>query len=287
MEIDELLQGSIDMHLHTKPSPTPYRLDALETARLAQEAGMRAIVFKSHYYPTEPIASLVRQLVPGVAVFGSVCLDFEVGGLNYHAVESSAKLGARVVWMPTFSSANSRAKIRKVLGFPLEGEGFSIVNDKGKLVPEMDRILSLVKEYNLVLATGHISPRETFALVEEARRRGIWKLVITHAFDTELVDNAFTMEDQQRLAQMGAFIEYSYHGLLAASFGHNPVHMVEAIRSVGAEHFIISTDFGPSYTPLPTEGMRSFIATLLRKGLTAQEVEFMAKVNPAKLLDLD
>ena len=37
----------------------------------------------------------------------------------------------------------------------------------------------------------------------------------------------------------------------------------------------------------PAEGMRMFIALLLKYGISAAEIEFMAKKNPAKLLDLD
>ena len=96
--IDELLQGSIDMHLHHGPdSFLPRRVDALEAARQAQQMGMRAIVLKNHHYPTAPLATMVSQLVPGMGVFGSLCLDFEIGGLNFYALECSAKLGAKVV----------------------------------------------------------------------------------------------------------------------------------------------------------------------------------------------
>ncbi len=287
-DIDRLLQGSIDMHVHHGPdSFQPRRVDALEAARQAQQMGMRAIVFKSHHYPTAPLAIMVGQLITGVKVFGSLCLDFEIGGLNHYAVESSAKLGARVVWMPTSSSANSRAKMSTKLGHALGGEGFSILNSKGKLVPDIGRILALIKEYDMVLASGHLSPAETFALVDEALRTGIRKLVITHPLESDLVEQALTLEDQRRLAQMGAFIENTVVGLLPTSHGHDPRHMAEVIRAIGAEHFIMSTDLGQAFNPPPAEGMRLFMAALLRSGISEPEIELMAKVNPARLLGLD
>jgi hypothetical protein len=49
----------------------------------------------------------------------------------------------------------------------------------------------------------------------------------------------------------------------------------------------MSTDLGQYYNPSPAEGMRMFIALLLKYGISAAEIEFMAKKNPAKLLDLD
>lgn len=286
VDFDKLLVGSIDMHLHAGPDIMPCCVDALEAAKQAKRAGMRAIVLKSHTYPSAPLATIVNQLIPEVEVFGAICLDYEIGGLNPFALENSARLGARVVWMPTTSSSNSRAKMR-ALGIPLEGDGFSILDAKAQLLPEIGHILSLVKEYDMVLANGHLSPPETFALVDEARKMGIWKLVITHPADVEFVDQALSMEDQQRLVQMGAFIEHTVVSLLPTQFGHNVSDRVEMIKAVGAERCIMSTDLGLSHDPSPAEGMRMFMAALLGKGVTQEEIGIMAKVNPARLLGLD
>jgi len=49
----------------------------------------------------------------------------------------------------------------------------------------------------------------------------------------------------------------------------------------------MSSDLGQFWNPPPAEGMRLFIATLTRKGISAREIELMVKVNPARLLDLD
>lgn len=82
------------MHVHHAPDLTmPTRADAIDTARQAREMGMRALVLKNSCYPTAPLAALVNQLVPEVKVFGSICLNYEVGGLNSDALEASAKLG--------------------------------------------------------------------------------------------------------------------------------------------------------------------------------------------------
>jgi hypothetical protein len=170
IDYDKLLSGAIDMHLH--PGTDAFcRIDALEAAKLTKQAGMKALVIKDHFIPTEPVAALVNRLVPDFNVFGSICLDYEIGGLNAHAVEYSANAGARVVWMPTFSSANSRAKMRE-LEVPLEGEGFSILDCNGQLLPEIIPILAVIKKKDMVLASGHMSPAETFSLERAARGWG-------------------------------------------------------------------------------------------------------------------
>ena len=286
IDYDALISGSIDMHMHPGPDAFKCRVDALEAANQAKQAGMKAIVLKNHSYPTAPVAMMVNQLVPDFTVFGSVCLDYEMGGLNVHAVEYSARAGARVVWMPTFSSANSISKMRD-LGLPLEGHGYSILDDQGNLVPEIHRILAVVKQYNMVLASGHMSPAEAFALEKEARRLGINKFVVTHPLDHEFFSEAFSKRDLVLLAKNGAFIEFTLIALLSWEFRHDPAEMVDVIKTVGAEHCIMSTDLGQIWNPRPVEGLRMFIVTLVKYGVTEDEINLMTKINPARLLGLD
>jgi hypothetical protein len=285
IDYDALLCGSIDMHLH--PGPDDFcRLDALEAANQAKQAGMKAIVIKNHFYSTVPIAMMVNRLVPDFRVFGSVCLDYEIGGLNVYAVEYFAKAGARVVWMPTFSSANSRAKMREQ-GVPLDGKGYSILDHNGQLEPEIHQILPVIKEHDVVLASGHISPAETFALEKEARKLGITKFVVTHPLDHEFFAEAFSKDDLVQLAKNGSFIEFTFIAFLASEFRHDPAEMVDVIRTVGAEQCIVSTDLGQKFNPLPVEGMRMFIITLLKYGISEDEINLMIKTNPGRLLGLD
>jgi len=286
INIDHLVRGSVDMHMHPGPAAGPCRVDAIEAARQAQQAGMRAIVLKSHSYTAAAVAMIVNQLVPGIRVFGSVCLDYEIGGLNFHALQSAAMLGAKVVWMPTFSSANSINRMRG-LGLPLEGEGISLLDKAGRLVPEMERILSTIKKHNMVLATGHISPREIFSLTKEAQRIGIKKIVVTHPTDKEFAEKLLSLDELKQLAEMEVFIEFTLVGMLPNEFCHDPAQITKIIKTIGPEHCIVSTDLGQPQNPLPVEGMRLFIATLLHHGMTQKEVELMVKVNPAALLDLD
>ena len=285
IDYDELLSGSIDMHFHPGPDVFKCRVDALEAAQQAKQAGMKAFVIKNHFYPSAPVAMMVNQLVPDFTAFGSVCLDYEMGGLNVYAVEYSARAGARVVWMPTFSSTNSISKMRG-LGLPLKGDGFSILDNKGHLVPEIGEMLPIIKEHEMVLASGHMSPTETFALEAEARRMGIDKFVVTHPLDHEFFSEAFTKQDLIQLAKNGAFIECTFLAFQASEFRHDPAEMVDVIKAVGAEKCIMSTDLGQIWNPLPVEGMRMFMVTLIKYGISEEEIILMAKKNPAKLLGL-
>ena len=285
-DLDELLSGSIDMHLHIGPDEMQTRVDAVEAAEQAADVEMKAIVLKNHSFPTTPVAITAQELFPEIKVFGSICLDYEIGGLNIGTLERQAKFGAKVVWMPTFSSVNSRAKMRE-LGLKLEGDGFSILDEKGKLVPEIDPILKIIKQHDMVLASGHMSPEEIFPVVEEAKKKHIEKIVITHPSDGEFMEKTLSIEELRQLAGMGAFIEQTLVTLLPTEFCHDPKERVEMIKAIGVEHCVMSTDLGQYWNIYPAEGFRFFMAILLRNGLTPADIEVMAKRNPSLLLGLD
>lgn len=275
---DRLLQGSTDIHVHHGPDPKlERRLDALESVRQARDAGMRAIVLKSHSYPTAPLAQMASRCIEGITVIGGICLNREVGGLNPYALEASARIGAKIVWMPTLTSAFD-LKNKK------ESGGITILDENGRLLPVVMDILDIVKKYNMVLGTGHLSSVEVIALVETASGRGISKLVATHPLGGQYV---YVPLDKHRwLVEKGVYMEHTFNVTMPTR-RRDPKTIVDAVRTVGIEHCIISTDFGQDHNPAPAEGMRLAIATLLKSGLDEKEIETLVKVNPARLLDLD
>ena len=91
------LTGAADLHCHFGPDAHRERsVDALEAARDATAAGHAAVVLKSHDYPTAALASVVDQVVDGVRVFGGICCDYEVGGVNAAAVETALRIAASI-----------------------------------------------------------------------------------------------------------------------------------------------------------------------------------------------
>lgn len=276
---DRLLEGAMDIHVHCAPDPrVDRRGSAIDMAQQARDMGMLGMVLKSHEFPTHPVAYTASQAVPGITLIGGVALDVEVGGLNPTAVESTAKVGGRVVWMPTFSARADRQHKG------LNG-GISLLDDQDKLVPEVFSVLEIVKSYDMVLSTGHISTAESMALVSEARKMGIERVVVTHA-TTMSFWTGMTLEDMKVLASMGAYIEHCLHVLMPLTFRLPPKELVKTITSIGPEKCIISTDFGQDFHPMPAEGLRMGIATLLRAGLEEVEVGMLVKDNPCRLLGL-
>src|SRR5215207_9008423 len=88
---DELLQGAIDVHHHGYPEISfdlKTRYEDVDELRLARDAGMAAIVLKSHMWPTVGRAYHLRRLVPGIEPIPSITLNPIVGGFSPMAVES-------------------------------------------------------------------------------------------------------------------------------------------------------------------------------------------------------
>ena len=280
METMELMNGTIDIHIHIGPDPNQRRrVNGYEAAVQAKEAGMRGVVFKSHDYNTTPVAYTVRQLVPEVELFGGLSLDFEIGGLNPHAVEAAGKLGSKIVWMPTFSSKNDMEK-RKI-----KDKGIFILDEKGKILPVVGDILELIKQYDMVLATGHLSRQEIIALLQEAQNNKIKQILITHPLSIR-VGPTLSIDEQRQMTGPGIYFEHCFTACMPNSDRLDPRMIADAVRAVGPEHCILSTDFGQITNPPPAEGMRMFIETMLGFGIKQEEIMTMTKTNPAKVLGL-
>jgi hypothetical protein len=279
--VNTLWQGSVDMHIHPGPDPNAERpLDGAQMAKLARDAGMRGIVLKSFFYPTVSEAYIIGKMTPNVAVLGSVVISFTTtGGLEHAAetIETNGKIGCKVVWFPAMDAKWCRSYLGKK-------DGLSILNDSNRLKSEVYDILKVVKEYGMVVCSGHMSFPETVALFDAAAEMGISKMVATHPL-AEL--SRFTAEQIQELAGKGAYIEHVYGTLMPRLGAMDPSDYVDCIKAVSAERSIMSTDLAQVWDPAPADGMRHFIGMMLQFGCTPDEVEFMVKKNPTKLLDLN
>jgi len=285
--LDRLMQGAIDMHIHIGPeSRLKRRQDALELATTAREKGMTAIIFKNREYGTAALAQLAQKLVPDVKGFGSFTMDNEAGGINPGAALAWARMGAKVIWMPTATAANSKDKVKRSRGLDLPGDPLLIYDSNHKILPVVKEILQIIKEYDVIMGTGHLSPEEHFILVEEAFKMGIKKVVITHVQQDQLTDKILTNEEIVKLADMGAMIEYSYWTCQNNIIKSDPKILADSIKLVGAGRCIMSTDFGQADNPPAPEGFRAFMRDMLKNGISEKDIEIMVKKNPAKLLGL-
>ncbi|MGH9206759.1 MAG: DUF6282 family protein [Acidimicrobiales bacterium] len=275
------LSGAADLHCHFGPDAHRARsVSALEAAREAAAAGHAAIVLKSHDYPTPPLAAMVGEVVPGLQIFGGICCDREVGGVNPAAVETALLLGAKIVWMPTLSSRQDfRNGVAAKLNIP--GPGLSVVDEKGRLTGEALSVMELVAAHNAVLATGHVSAREHLALAEAFSGA----LLVTHARE-DLAGPNLTVDQCVELADLGANIELCAMTCIGALATRSVEEMADCARAVGPDRCTIATDYGQAANPHPAAGLQAFADALLEAGLDENEIRTMACHKPCELLGI-
>lgn len=282
--MENVMQGIIDMHIHAAPDVRARKLDDLELMEASVQRGVRAIVLKSHNVPTADRAYLVNRVAaekyPDVkfTAFGGLCLNRPVGGLNPDAVETSLKLGAKVIWLPTNTAENHYRKNGKA---PSKGV---VVTRDGKAVPELNDIFALVKQYDAVLATGHIGAEECFPVVEAARAAGVEKIVITHP---EFWVVGMTPEQQADIVRKyDVLLESVYAQPVNGSYKINIPDNIAAMKAIGPEHFVISTDSGQTVNPYWYESYTTYFKAV-SEAFTSEQVRKMTHDNPAWLLDID
>jgi hypothetical protein len=273
------LKGAIDIHVHGAPDDRPRSLDVVQAAREARDRGMRAIVIKNHYESTAGNAYLARTLVPGIEVFGGIDLNLTVGGINPAAVEHMTKVTGgwgRVVWFPTFDSENAVRAAK-------ENRASVSVARNGALLPDVLRVITLIAKHNLVLATGHSTAVEGLMLLREGRRQGVSRMVVTHAMNAPI---GMTVEQMKEAASLGAFIEFVGSTPVSPDAKERYDRFAAAIRQVGPEFCILSSDLGQATNPRPAEGFGAFLVAMQAHGFTAQDIDRMSRQNPARLLGL-
>ena len=273
------LKGAIDIHVHGAPDDRPRSVDVIQAAREARDRGMRAIVVKNHYESTAGDAYLARTLVPGIEVFGGIDLNLTVGGINPAAVEHMTKVTGgwgRVVWFPTFDSEN-QVRVSK------ENRPSVSVSRNGALLPAVTGVIALIAKHNLVLATGHSAAAEGLLLLREGRRQGVQRMVVTHAMNTPI---EMTVAQMKEAAALGAFIEFVGSTPVSPDARERYDRFAAAIKQIGPQFCILSSDLGQATNPRPAEGFGAFLSAMLARGFTQQDVDQMSKVNPARLLGL-
>ncbi|WP_137391108.1 DUF6282 family protein [Rhodoligotrophos defluvii] len=286
-EIRQLLQsaGVVDTHYHVGPELVIRRYDVKSLADVAAPFGA-TLVLKNHTYPTTPLAALARARF-GARFFGGVVLNNYVGGLNPAAIEGAIS-GNRtrvddpapdnapvVVWMPTVHAVAHL----ETYGFGFDprwsgccshghepdpasasSEPVPVVAFDSELRATTGLIATLeaIAANGCILATGHLSGREVKRLVPMAREMGIKRVILTHPHHPAI---GLSDEDQRQLAKFPeVFVEHCFaihtqDGVALSAFA-------QAIRAVGPEKTLLSTDFGQvNSEPFP-EGTVRYAAEL-------------------------
>ena len=174
---------------------------------------------------------------------------------------------------------------RRESGAVLEGE--SAVRQRQPqrraVARDQSRHRASITKHNLVLATGHVSPPEALLLLREGRRQRTEHMVVTHAMNPPV---SMDVAQMQEAAKQGAFIEFVGGSLTAGDANARLDRYADAIRKVGPQFCILSSDLGQKNNALPVDGYAAFLQAMRARGFSEHDVNVMSKDNPAKLLGL-
>lgn len=279
-EVLRILEGSYDLHIHPIPSHVPRCLDDFELVEQAASYQMAGVMIKNHYESTAARAALVNRRMSHLCTraYGGVVLNWPAGGLNPYAAESALKLGASFVWMPTRDSAHC-LKSGDMPGDFFTRPGISVIDEEGKLLPVVYDIFDVIKKYDAVLATGHLSPAESMMLCKAGRKAGI-HMVLTHPeWERTQIDAA----SQKEMADLGVWIEKNWYNI--AEGNCSAEQMAANIKAVGAHRIFLATDRGQAGKETPVEGYIRFIKVLHDQGIPTEDLITMAQKVPAELLN--
>lgn len=292
------LQGAVDLHGHCGPSPFPRRVDGYEYATEAARAGLDAVVLKEHFLPTVYgvpfIERLLRREGLDITPVGSVVLNYCNGGFNPFVVEQALAYGARVVWAPTIDARNHGEKTGGVGQYGAVGgggdpppeydgvEGIRAIDDDGALREPVARCLDKVAGHGAVLAVGHLSFEETAAMVRYAVDRG-GDVVVDHPL-YGITD--FDAGQRETLVSLGAHLNFPFAAVSPRFHWATVDDVYGAIRGVGVDNCVVSSDMGQLGNPSAPDGLRILGELLLEAGLSVEEYRALVETTPKALLGL-
>lgn len=292
-----LLEGAVDMHVHAYPDVSLQHLqhesnEAVVTS--CREAGMTGLVLKTHGWPAPGLARMLDGLYDDFSVFPSVTLNACSGGPHPWVVEMAVHMGARMIWLPTWSAWNDHQSGR---GFGViaasylprtktdwkEQDFYRLLDEEGQLKEEIKECIALCRDAHLVLGTGHISSEESMAVGRFADSIGYHKVCLTHP-RSDCAKNSF--EAIRAFAEMGQYVEMCALNVAPLHTSMTIADMKKIIDAAGADHCFLSTDhFFDWVPPIPIQ-LYEVLGCLREAGVSYDTLREYMK-TPRRLLELE
>jgi Family of unknown function (DUF6282) len=302
------VEDAIDIHCHAHEG----QQDALGVAKLASKSRMKGILYKTIIGRKDPagtVAGVRRGLEAWCEEKGLTPTNLWPGSsvtqgfLSKIEPEWSAKMlkaGVVGLWMPNNTSANTLSIVGakpsswdknadpKAHTEPLPWSealkyGHYLLDDKGKLLPEIEEIFRMAHDKNAAIFFGHPTKPEFNAMAEYAHKIGFKKGVVDHPFSPFV---RLSIEEMKQAADAGLWLNFTFDEL-SPLLGIDPANMYKAIRTAGPEHCTLSSDAGEPLFPNSVESLRLLRGYMAAFGCTADEIYTMSTINPSFIVGLN
>lgn len=285
----DILKGILDIHIHAGPSVANREVDAVDMLKQAIVAGYRGFLVKDHYFPSCMGAKMVQEHcdAQGVEIYSSMALNNAIGLFNPLAVDAAINMGAKIIYFPTVSAKNHidhhKGNFVGAGKMSVPETPVVYVDEQGDLDPNAIEVLKVIAKHDAVLGTGHGTAWEIDHLVKKALELGVKRILVNHP----QFHIGATYEQMSKWAKLGAFIELNVCVFTCGSkLGtlDNQV-IADMLKAVPLERLVLDSDMGQRGNGSPVEGMYRFICVLMDEfGLTEEDIDLIAKKNPARLL---
>ena len=305
----EAVRGMIDIHCHAEHG----QQDALAVGKLASESGMYGILYKSigrqgSSGPMDDVKQLLEDLdrwsdetgIAPIKAWGGYALCRDGKPPSREKVTSQVKAGVTSFWLALANHANTYfvvgGKVRrwdpnadpKAHSDPLPWEqalkyGHFSLDEKGRLKPEYEEAIRMIADNDRALSFGHSTHQEIEALAELVDKLKFKRAFIDHPFSPFV---NISVEQMKDLSKVGIHFNFTYDEL-SPMLGVDPGKMYAAIRSVGVEHFTLSSDAGDTVFPNSVEAMRQLSGYMAAFGIKPDEMETLCMKNPAFIVGAD
>jgi hypothetical protein len=145
--------------------------------------------------------------------------------------------------------------------------------------PELIEIIQQIADADIILNLGHTSFKEMMVVAQKARGQGAKRIVCDHPFFLKL-----SIDQQLAIADQGVWINFTAGEILPRWWRASIGDFAAAIRSVGVNRSVLSSDCGQLHNPPMVESLRLMCQLLLEEGFSAEEIRTMLHHNPAALL---
>lgn len=291
-QIVSIIRNAIDVHVHIGPEIIPRKFTVQELTN-AEKGNIAGFVLKNHFYSTIPFIKESKNK-KGLKLYGSITLNNAVGGMNADAVYTASYLNDNpfFVWFPTINAENFLIKsVYEIAPEWVKNSNVKartsqrvkpvkIVNKIG-LTQHTIEVLKAIKKCKAILATGHISAKETVIVVDKALDIGIKKIIVTHPI-YQRID--MPINTQIYLAKKGCYIEQCYSMYSIDKISIQAI--AQQIKVIGPQSTILSSDVGQTFSPKPSRALYKFALLLLRERIMPSQLYTMMATNPKNLLSV-
>lgn len=305
-QIQELLQGAIDLHVHCDPSFMKRTGDAITFSNDAAANGMRAICLKDHHWGTAQAAFLANAHMSKSSTpfdcFASLCLNHSEGDFNLYILEMNLRFGVKQVYMPTISDRTPIRPLKNaskndnpgaflpIKFIPPKEKPLHVLNTNGDVKAAVLDCIALIRDYGAILSTGHLDYEEAYKVVKAAVAMGCKKILLTHFNAPELLydqnDRKRTLQEMREIQALGdCYVEYTH--TMITNGASSLEDQLAAIDFFGPDRVCLGSDCGSINYPDLIGCWDEMLTNLVTHNYTKADIHKMCRENQMRLLELN